>query len=686
MDFSFTHYTLIMLSAAVVCLLIGYFAWRRPNITSVRLITLIMMVFISEWLIASALGYATTVPGYKIIWAKIEYIGVVSVPVLVLIFAVDYSSLSRYLTVRNLLLISLVPAVTLLFAWTNELHHLIWASYIPYSENGLMLSSKTYGIGFWIFWVYSYGLLLAAIVLITRSALISSRYFYGQVWILIFGIFLPWLGNILYILKIDPLGNLDLTPLSFASTGILLSLGIVHWRLFDIKPTANKFLIENMADGLILLNIQNRIIDINPAALRLFNKNVSLIIGKESSELLPADLFPPEWCNSSNNDQSQFKLFKNGVESIYQVSCTSFTDKTGNILGKIIILHDTTELTRMHETLAATERGLLNQKLSDSEGKYRDLYQNAPIAYYSIGTDGQIKEFNKAALSLFGYSETEMTGKPRLELYAPECKTKAEMLFEKFRVGYSVEDEEMVYQKKDGTKVYGLLSASTLLDDKGKVIISRSVVKDVTERKLAENKLKDIYRRLTETLDGITQSLSMAVELRDPYTAGHQKRVAILSQAIAIDMGLSSERSNQIYIAGLIHDMGKISIPTDILSRPGTLSNIEIQIIRCHPQSGYDILKNIDFPYPLADWVLEHHERIDGSGYPSGLRGDKISLEAKIIAVADVVEAMSSHRPYRPAIGIDKALEEIRQNKNILYDGQVVDACLAIFTEKGFKF
>jgi len=176
------------------------------------------------------------------------------------------------------------------------------------------------------------------------------------------------------------------------------------------------------------------------------------------------------------------------------------------------------------------------------------------------------------------------------------------------------------------------------------------------------------------------------IEVKDPYTSGHQKRVSQLATAIAERLNLSHDKVEGIRIASLIHDIGKIGIPTEILSKSTILSDIEFSLIKAHSQIGYDILKSIDFTYPVAQIVLQHHEKIDGSGYPNHLKSAEILLESKIICVSDVVEAMSSHRPYRPALGIDAALEEISQNKGILYDPEVVDVCLKLFKEKGFKF
>jgi len=208
---------------------------------------------------------------------------------------------------------------------------------------------------------------------------------------------------------------------------------------------------------------------------------------------------------------------------------------------------------------------------------------------------------------------------------------------------------------------------------------TQELKEDIIKRKQAEEKLK-------KTMNATIETMSKIIEAKDPYTAGHQHRVSLLATAIAKELNLSPDKIEGIRIASLIHDIGKIGIPTEILTKPSRLTDIEFSLIKGHSQIGHDILKSIDFSYPVAEIVLQHHEKLDGSGYPNKLKGDKILLEAKIICVADVVEAMSSHRPYRPALGIDVALEEIIQNKGILYDPEVVDTCLKLFKEKGFKF
>ncbi|MFC1881955.1 HD-GYP domain-containing protein, partial [Thermodesulfobacteriota bacterium] len=210
--------------------------------------------------------------------------------------------------------------------------------------------------------------------------------------------------------------------------------------------------------------------------------------------------------------------------------------------------------------------------------------------------------------------------------------------------------------------------------------------KEIENRKHVQEELEQSLQNLKKGMNSTIQAIAMTVEKRDPYTSGHQMRVAALTRAIAETIGLAEAQAEGAYMAAALHDIGKIALPAEILSKPIQLTEIEISLIQAHAQAGYDILKGIEFPWPIADIIIQHHERMDGSGYPQGLAADSISIEARIIGVCDVVETMSSHRPYRPSMGIDKALEEISRNSGTLYDADVVVACLKIFHEQNFEF
>ena len=322
----------------------------------------------------------------------------------------------------------------------------------------------------------------------------------------------------------------------------------------------------------------------------------------------------------------------------------------------------------------------------EAEERYRMLVDTSPDIISEISAaDGKITSLNPAFEKITGWPKAEWIGKSFISIVHPDDVSIATKRYEQFLRGENSSPFELRVLSKSCEELFVEFKMIPEIK-KGKVTAYFGFVRDVTERKRAEKELEYTLEKLRKGLAGTVQAIAMTVETRDPYTAGHQRRVADLARAIATEMGLSKERIDGIRMAGIIHDMGKIPIPAEILSKPGQLTEIEFGIIRTHAKIGYDILKNIDFPWPVAQIVLQHHERIDGSGYPGGLSSENILLEARILGVADVVEAMASHRPYRPALGIDKALDEISQNRGGLYDPRVVDACLKLFAEKGFEF
>ena len=237
---------------------------------------------------------------------------------------------------------------------------------------------------------------------------------------------------------------------------------------------------------------------------------------------------------------------------------------------------------------------------------------------------------------------------------------------------------ETAYFSENDTKYFNKLAEN--------IVYSIVALQTRKERYRAEGELEKSLETLRKTLSAIIEAMERTVEVRDPYTAGHQRRVADLARSIANHMKLSKDTLDGIRIGGILHDIGKIYVPIDILMKPRKLTTVEFSLIKLHPQVGYDILKSIDFPWPVAKIILQHHERINGSGYPQGLKNDKIMIEAKILGVADVVEAMASHRPYRPSLGIEKALEEIRSKQGTLYDSDIVKACDNLFHTHSFAF
>ncbi|MBA4417315.1 MAG: hypothetical protein C0392_05330 [Syntrophus sp. (in: bacteria)] len=333
-----------------------------------------------------------------------------------------------------------------------------------------------------------------------------------------------------------------------------------------------------------------------------------------------------------------------------------------------------------------TYRKKAEESFKESQAKYRSIFDNAVEGIFQTTPEGQFIRANPAMALMFGYESPEDLIISITDIGTQHYTNPADR--EVFKDIMSregiVNNFEVMLRRKDGRSTWVSMNARAARDGKGNVLYYEGTMEDITYRKKAEIQIKDSLGKLRKATGAVIDVIVSAVEMKDPYTAGHQKRVADLARAIATEMGLAQDQIEGIRMAGVIHDLGKISIPAEILSMPRKLSNIEFKLIQTHPQAGYDIVKDIEFPWPIAQMVLQHHERMDGSGYPRALKDGEILLEAKILAVADVVEAVASHRPYRPAFGIDMALNEIEKNKGTLYDPDAVDACLRLFREKGF--
>jgi|CZCB01.1.fsa_nt_gi PAS domain S-box-containing protein/putative nucleotidyltransferase with HDIG domain len=347
------------------------------------------------------------------------------------------------------------------------------------------------------------------------------------------------------------------------------------------------------------------------------------------------------------------------------------------------------ELTAIEEELRQQYQELQKQEtaLAESERRFRSLLENVRLVALIIDAEGTITFVNNFLLSLIGWEREELEGRHFTVLFPSSIQKRMKRLFET-----TIKKERVIsygpsyVQTKDGRKLRIHWNNTLLMDTERNVAGIATIGEDVTERWRAEKELQKNLEQMQALLDGTVEALAATAEKRDPYTAGHQRRVADLACAIGRKMGIDGSRLEGLRTAGILHDIGKMYIPTEILSKPGRLTEVEMLLVRTHCQAGYEILRKIPFTHPVPKILLQHHERLDGSGYPQGLRGGEILLEARILGVADVVEAMASHRPYRPALGVAKALEEISANSGILYDSQVVQVCCRLFSEEGFTF
>jgi PAS domain S-box-containing protein len=437
--------------------------------------------------------------------------------------------------------------------------------------------------------------------------------------------------------------------------------------------------LENAPDGVYMSDVKGNFLYGNRKCEEIIGYRKEELIGKNFLEL---NILPENSLNKAAQLlQANMEGKSTGPDEIDLIS------KEGRLKPVEI---NTNVVQRMGQRIVLafvrdiTERKRVEEALRESESLSKSLIDYMHDAMIILDWDGSILFANQAATRIIEFERPEeFVGHNMIEYLHPDSFQKA------------AEDIEAVKADK-----MGFLSEYQLSSVTGKLIWVESIggkivfrnasanlvcIRDVTERKLAEEKLLRTLERLRKAFGTIIQVMVSAVESRDPYTAGHQNRSADLARAIATEMGLSQDTIEAIRMAGPIHDIGKLSIPAEILSKPTKLTNIEFSLIKEHARTGFEMLKNIESPWPLAEIVYQHHERMNGSGYPRNLKGDDILMEARILAVADVVESMSSHRPYRPALGLNAALEEIEKNRGTHYDNTVVDACLKLFREKGFQ-
>lgn len=364
-----------------------------------------------------------------------------------------------------------------------------------------------------------------------------------------------------------------------------------------------------------------------------------------------------------------------GTEVLLEIYGTHITDDNGKTWASLVTFSDITERTREHEDLEQALK--FNQDIINSSS-------NGIIVY---DTELCYKTFNPFMENLSGISAQEVIGRKAEEVFPWLKESGVIKNLEKALEGLNLDEIDFAFNLPETEKSgWARDQTGPLYNRSGDIVGVLGVVQDITGHKKSEDLLKEMNKSLALRLLQTINAISKIGELRDVYTAGHQKKVADLACAIAKELGLSEDRIGNISSGALIHDIGKINIASDTLNKPGKISNLEYQILQTHAECSYEIVKEIDFPPQVIEMIHQHHERLDGSGYPQKLAGDQIILESRILAVADVVEAMTSHRPYRPALGIDVALEEISLHRGEKYDCAVVDACVKLFKEKGFKF
>ena len=438
----------------------------------------------------------------------------------------------------------------------------------------------------------------------------------------------------------------------------------------ELRSNEEKYrsLVENLGDIVYTVDINGTATYISPVVESILGYHPSEITGRAFADFIYQEdlvlcLEHFQRCLSGQVTIGEYRL----LNKIGQVRWVRSSNKPvldgDNVIGTTGVLSDITD--RKH-----------------AEAKHQIIIETALDGFLLSNLEGEFLEVNDSYCSMIGYTRAELLNMSISDIEAVETP---EMIAHRIRkiTEQGSDRFETRHRCKDGTIIDVEVSVNHHDAGEGQHFV---FIRNITERKRVEEELKQSLEKLLKASQATIQAMAATIESKDPYTAGHQCRVAELSRAIAQDMGFQDDEVEGVYRAAIIHDIGKIYIPVEILSKPSQLTNIELNLIKMHPQAGYDILKSIDFPWPIADIVLGHHERLDGSGYPRGLCADEISMESRILSVADVVEAITSHRPYRPAIGIEKALNEISRYSGILYDQTVVEACLNLFKENRFRF
>jgi diguanylate cyclase (GGDEF)-like protein/PAS domain S-box-containing protein len=761
------------------------------------------------WLLFYILELSSRSLQFKIIWSQLQYLGIATVPITLFILTLYFSGYRNCLNIKINSLLAIVPIIALAFIFSNGTHHLFWKETSLVSAGKYFLMEIKYGIVFYIFAGYIYSLIIISFVVLIKTLIQKIKLFRLQSIILISALSITSLSNILYVLRLLPFKNFDITPIALTISSVLLTYGIVYLKIGNIIPLKQMPKIDDKKDFSVIINNQNMLLSISPLGLKILNMDLQSIIGKDIKEAIPGAKKFIEMEFSDTQEKDTVSITYDQSEEVFDVNLTPLIENNKSVTGKIFILKNITEKIKMQKAL------------EESEKRYRSIFENSLDGIYQSTPDGKYIDANPALIKMLGYESKE-------ELFSKNIKTDI-YYSEKDRPDIESRNEpfETMLKKKNGAKIWVEINSRAVIVN-GVPQYIEGIVRNIDSRKISEERIKylsfhdhltGLYNRYffeeelirldskrlyptsliladinglklindafghkkgdeiiiaaakifkqcfrkedivsrwggdefsmilpntdeqtalniadriqkkfsdsfidnfelslsfgvsTKTSDSIgyeeivkmaedkmfrhklinkqsahsniITSLGKALEERNYETHEHAQRMSTYASLIGKELDLEPEKIDELSLLSSLHDIGKISISDNIVLKPGKLTEEEFEIMKKHSEIGYKIAKSTPELTAIAKGILTHQEKWDGTGYPLQLKGEEIPLIARIVSVVDAFDAMTNDRPYRKALGVEKAIEELKNNAGTQFDKNIVEKFLGILNRFG---
>lgn len=709
MLYNFPAFTIVFFIGGFLALFLAAITWmKRPAAGALPLA--IFLLAAAEWTFANALEVGAVELADKVFWGKMMYFGLINTGILWIYFVVDFTGRNWWKKARYLLILYIIPVISLAVIWTNQWHGWFWSHISPSIETGGTILIYQHGFWFWVLWSYECGLMVFGLFVLSRFMIQRIGLYRKQLIGITISTVLPVIANLIYVLGLSPIQGLDLTSITFSISGMIYGFMLFHYRFLDVIPIARSSLVENMPDGLIVVNFDNAVMDINPAAAEMTGSPIPETIGKPLSQVWP-DLGKTL---SENNYAGNFEILLNDQDSLkyLDVRITSLQRRPGKVLGHLITLRDTTKRFQFENILK--ERAIVDEltglynhrhlherldeeisRCSRSGGVFSlltldlDLFKAYNDVYGHLEGDKILQQIGqRISNSIRGHDIGFRYGGDEFAAVLPGTN-----IADAFKVGERIRKYiDSQIDKKNIPLTCSIGVASWPANGITRIELLRSADTAMYHAKLTGRNRTCIASDLirspqkenfnasdsSKTILNTIYALAATVDAKDHHTYGHSKKVNQYATDIAESFGYSKERVDEIRGAALLHDIGKIGISDLIIKKPGRLTIEEWEIMKSHPDIGVSIVKHIEILNPCLAGIQHHHERYDGTGYPAGLKGDTIPLDARIIAVADAYDAMISSRSYRQGMTSLEALEEIKLYSGTQFDPEVVRVFLKI--------